>query len=151
MSWATDAETLAYTGIAVTETELSQAQAIIEMYAGTTELASDAGNISSTNLRLLKLAVAYQAAWLTGQSGTYTNMGVDEMAEGSGSGMKVSFPSQDSLVLAPRAKMAVSRLSWLSGRAIRLSPYTGAPRFQFEAEAAPEGFEVVDSGVWEEL
>jgi hypothetical protein len=119
MAWATTAETLSYTGIAVSQDNIDAAQAMIELFADVTEASSDAGNISLKNLRLLKLAVAYQAAWMTMQPDLFTRSDVGLMTQ---DGISFTSPHANSGILAPMSKRALDRLSWRRNRNQRIRP-----------------------------
>lgn len=120
MAWATTAETLSYTNIAVSQDTLDSAQAMIELFADVTEASSTAGKISAKNLRLLKLAVAYQAAWMTSQPDLFTRSDVGLMTQ---DGISFTSPHANSNVLAPMAKRALDRLSWRRNRNQRIRPF----------------------------
>jgi hypothetical protein len=115
MAWATIGETLDLTGIVVGNDNLTAAQGLIELFADTTEDASDAGNISSKNLRLLKLAVAYQAAWLTNHPDAYVTIDVSNAQQ---DGLGYTLAHANSTIIAPLAKRAIDRLSWKRNRNI---------------------------------
>lgn len=119
MAWASAAETLSYTGITVSQDTLDSAQAMIELFSDVTEASSDAGLISPKNLRLLKLAVAYQAAWMTSQPDLFTRSDVGLMTQ---DGISFTSPHANSGILAPMAKRAVDRLSWRRNRNQRIRP-----------------------------
>jgi hypothetical protein len=119
MAWATIAETLSYTSITVGQTTLDSAQAMVELFADVTEASSDASLISPKNLRLLKLAVAYQTAWMTSQPDLFTRSDMGLMTQD-----RISFtsPHANSSILAPMAKRAIDRLSWRRNRNQRIRP-----------------------------
>lgn len=119
MAWATSPETLSYTGLLVSEDTLDSAQAMIELFADTTEASSDAGLISPKNLRLLKLAVAYQAAWMTSQPDLFTRSDVGLLSQ---DGISFTSPHANSGILAPMARRALDRLSWRRNRSQRIRP-----------------------------
>lgn len=119
MTWASPAETLSYTGITVSQDSLDSAQAMVELFADVTEASSDAGLISPKNLRLLKMAVAYQAAWMTSQPDLFTRSDVGLMTQ---DGISFTSPHANSSVLAPMAKRAVDRLSWRRNRSQKIRP-----------------------------
>lgn len=129
MSWATTSDVATYTGLTVTAAQVEQAQAVIELFADTTEDASTAGNISPKNLRLLKLAVAYQAAWITQHPDAFTNLDTTQIQQ---DGVVASFTHHNATVLAPLAKRSIDRLSWRRNRSLRIGPMrggtAGAPR-----------------------
>ncbi|MER5750625.1 hypothetical protein [Streptomyces sp. NPDC002088] len=108
--------------MSVTDGQLGQAQAVIEMFADTTTDASDAGNISPKNLRLLQLAVAYQAAWITQHPDAFTNIDLTNYNQDQVSG---TLAHANALVLAPLAKRCIDRLSWKRIRPLRIGPMAG--------------------------
>jgi hypothetical protein len=115
MSWATVAETLTYTGITVGQDNIDAAQAMVELFADVTEDSN--ANISSKNLRLLKMAVAYQAAWMTDHPDVFTNVDVSTMLQ---DGLQFTNAHANAGILAPLAKRAIDRLSWRRNRSIRI-------------------------------
>lgn len=113
MAWATTSDVIAYTGINATAAQVQQAQAVIELFADTTEEAL----ISGKNLRLLKLAVAYQAAWITQHPDAFTNMDTTNVGQDQ---VSATWLHANAQILAPLAKRAMDRLSWKRNRAIRI-------------------------------
>lgn len=124
MAWATDAETLAYTGITPTSAQLAQAQGVIELFADTTVAASDAGNISPKNLRLLKQATAYQAAWISQHPDAFTSMDTTSFSQDQ---VSATLLHANAGILAPLAKRCVDRLSWKRIRPLRIGRRADAP------------------------
>lgn len=119
MAWATTSDVTTYTGVTATTAQVAQAQAVIEMFADTTTDASDAGNISAKNLRLLKMAVAYQAAWITQHPDAFTNVDLTNFNQDQVSG---TLAHANALILAPLAKRCIDRLSWKRIRPLRIGP-----------------------------
>lgn len=117
MPWAAAADVTARTGITVTEAQLGQAQGVVEIFADTTEDASDAGMISSKNLRLLRNAVAYQAAWITQHPDAFTNIDTTQIQQ---DGIVATWTHHNATVLAPLAKRCIDRLSWRRTRPLRI-------------------------------
>lgn len=115
--WATTGDVLLYTGVTVTGAQVAQAQAVVEIFADTTTAASDAGNISEKNLRLLKQATAYQAAWISQHPDAFTNMDVTSISQDQ---VSATFLHANALILAPLAKRCIDRLSWRRIRPIRM-------------------------------
>ena len=113
MTWATAAETLTYTGIVVTDAEVAQAQAIVELFADVTEAAT----IGTKNTRLLKMAVAYQAAWITEHPDLFTHVDVSTMLQ---DGLQFVSGNENAFVLAPFARRAINRLSWRRNRSLKV-------------------------------
>lgn len=124
MAWATAAETLAYTGITPTAAQLTQAQGVIELFADVTIAASDAGNISEKNLRLLKQATAYQAAWITQHPDAFSSMDTTSFSQDQ---VSATFLHANAGILAPLAKRCIDRLSWKRIRPLRIGRRGDAP------------------------
>ena len=119
MAWATTSDVATYTGVTATAAQVEQAQAVVEMFADTTTDASNAGNISPKNLRLLKQAVAYQAAWITQHPDAFTNVDLTAFNQDQVSG---TLAHANALILAPLAKRCIDRLSWKRIRPLRIGP-----------------------------
>lgn len=119
MAWASPQNIIDTTGMTVTDQQLSQAQAAIEVFSDTTTDASDAGNISAKNLRLLRLAVCYQAAWITQHPDAFTNVDLTNFNQDQVSG---TLAHANALLLAPLAKRCIDRLSWKRIRPLRIGP-----------------------------
>jgi len=122
MAWATTENIVNTTGMTVTDQQLAQAQALVEVFSDTTIDASDAGNISAKNLRLLRLAVCYQAAWITQHPDAFTNVDLTNFNQDQVSG---TLAHANALVLAPLAKRCIDRLSWKRVRPLRIGPRGG--------------------------
>ena len=123
MPWATTSDVITYTGINATPAQVEQAQAVVEMFADTTEDASAVGNIRPKNLRLLKLAVAYQAAWITQHPDAFTSMDTTSVSQDQ---VSATWLHANAGILAPLAKRCIDRLSWKRIRPLRIGPRTGA-------------------------
>lgn len=124
MAWATTTDVATYTGVTVTAAQVEQAQGVIEILADVTEDASDDGLISSKNLRLLKRAVAYQAAWMTQHPDMFTNLDASSLSQDQ---VAATLRHDNALILAPWAKRCIDRLSWRRNRALRIRPMGGGP------------------------
>ncbi len=121
-AWATPQQVNDTTGFTVTSQQLTAAQAVVEVFADTTTDASDAGNISPKNLRLLRLAVCYQAAWITQHPDAFTNVDLTNFNQDQVSG---TLAHANALVLAPMAKRCIDRLSWKRMRPLRIGARGG--------------------------
>lgn len=106
MAWATVLDVNTYTNSTVSQEDIEQAQAIIELFSGTTE---DADIVGTKNLRLLRMAVAYQAAWLTAHPDAFTNIDITSMQQ---DGVNFTNAHDNAGILAPLAKRCLDRLSW---------------------------------------
>lgn len=111
--WATTDDALTYTGIITTAAQVAQAQAVVELFADVTEEAL----ISGKNLRILKLAVSYQAAWITQHPDAFTNMDTTSVSQDQ---VSATWLHANAGILAPLAKRSIDRLSWKRNRAIRI-------------------------------
>lgn len=117
MAWATTSDVITYTGVSATAAQVEQAQGVVEIFADVTEDASAVGLISEKNLRLLKQAVAYQAAWITQHPDAFTNVDLSSFNQDQVSG---TLRHDNALILAPLAKRCIDRLSWRRNRGLRI-------------------------------
>lgn len=109
MAWVTDEDVHDVTGREASPASLATAQVMIELFAGTTEIASDNGDISSRNLRLLKQAVAFQAVWLDAHPDVLDAMDVEGVSQ---DGLSAQYADANAHLLAPLATRCLRRLSW---------------------------------------
>jgi len=124
-AWATISETLAYTRINVEQEDIDAAQVMIEIFVdcvyNQTVDASGSPLIGSKNLRLLKMAVAYQAAWMTQHPDLFTHTDIQSINQ---DGIFYVHQHENSYLLAPMARRAIKRLSWNRNKSIRVRPGT---------------------------
>lgn len=113
MAWCTVSEAEAITGSSPTETNLSRAEEVIFLYTNVTVEAS--ANLNFRDLRLLRNAVAYQAAWELRQPDLY---GVTDVSSYSQDGESFVPANADALLLAPFARKCVEQLSWMRSRTV---------------------------------
>lgn len=109
MAWATEDDVVTVTGREATEESLALAQTMIEIFSGTTELASDDELIASRNLRLLKNAVAFQAVWLDNHPDVLEAMDVSGVSQ---DGLNAQYAYANAHLVAPLAQRCLDRLSW---------------------------------------
>ncbi|WP_326779720.1 hypothetical protein OG481_02160 [Streptomyces longwoodensis] len=113
-AWATAQDVIDATGVSVTEQQLAQAQSDIEIF--TNRIYTDTPRIRTRDLYWLGRAVARQAAWLAGQFGLETRLDATQIQQD-----QVSTTLQgDGLVLAPMAKRALQRVSWMRSRTVHI-------------------------------
>lgn len=118
-SWATLEDVATYTGVSVTTSQLAQAQAIVDMFAGRTYVAQP--RIGTRDQYWLKLTVCYQAAWMTAQPDLFQRIDLAAITMGS----RAVALKDDSLRIAPLAAKALSKVSWMRGRSLHVqSPFT---------------------------
>lgn len=115
MAWADETYASDITGVSVTAVKITQAQAMIELFSGVTE----EYKLRPRDVRHLKMAVAYQAAWLEGQIDVTTRTDVGQATQDEMS-FTYATDKPDAAVLAPLAHRALRRLSWKGNRSVRL-------------------------------
>ena len=101
----------ANTGVSVSTDTIKRAQAIIDLICGRD--LNDSSVVSGLSMRdqsRLKLAVAYQAAWMDAHPEVFSTMDVESIDQDD---LNVKFrANSEAQLLAPLAKMALSRVSW---------------------------------------
>lgn len=143
-NWATEAEALSITGEAITDAELGVANSLVEIYVGVVDAAR--AQLSNRDLRLLKKAEAYQAAWMKAQVDL---LGRSDATLVSQDGLQYSKGDPDMHVLAPLAAASIRRLSWMRTRTI--DPLTPAQALALRNKVTAEtrglsGYD--DDGDW---
>ncbi len=119
-TWATVNDVGTLLGVSVTGETLVAAARAIEASTGLIE-AVERTNISDRDLYWLKLAVCYQAAWMTEQPDALTR---NDVATASQDGQSATM-RPDGLVLAPLARRTLKKLSWMGTRTLQpASPST---------------------------
>lgn len=118
-AWASIAETLAYTRINVEQEDIDSAQAMIELFADV--IYDQSAKMSTKNLRLLKMAVAYQAAWMIDHPDVFTHVDIGSINQ---DGIFFVQAHENAMLIAPMARRALSRLSWNRTRNIKIRPST---------------------------
>jgi hypothetical protein len=113
-SWAQSADVAAITGVTITDAQVMQAQAMIDMFSARTYEALP--RIGTRDLYWLKLATAYQCAWMLAQPDLFTRLDFATIAAGS----RPVQLKDDSLRIAPMASKALKRCSWLRSRSLHV-------------------------------
>jgi len=138
MPWAAITDVDDLTGKDVSTAELAMAQAVIELHvARTDDTPTEA--LSARDLKWLKRAVAYQAAWMTEQPDIFTRTDMDENTALLQDGVDARNLPADAMTLAPLARRAVRRLSWKQSRSIHVES-----AFEQSARVYPVGGPVID-------
>ena len=121
--WATTADVLSLTGMAPTQPVVDQANAMIEIAAG--RIYTDAAAHTGTrDTEWMRRAVSYQAAWLPSQPDVFSRLELEAVAA---SGRPVPIVPT-ALTLAPLAKRALNRVSWIRSRSLHIrSPFADGP------------------------
>lgn len=117
-TWATTAEVADITGVTVTEAQLIRAQHVIDIVSGRTyEIHALLVEENRTrDLYWLKLAVAYQAAWMLSQPDMFTRMNVTSVNQDTSQAQM----GASALTLAPLARRALNRVSWKGTRSLQV-------------------------------
>lgn len=113
-TWATPADVLALTNVTVAATDMPNA--VVEMHAGRTYLAAST-KTGSIDVEWMRRAVAYQAAWMSGQSDMFTRLDFEAVGKERGSAVAIT---PTAMTLAPLARMALNRVSWLKSRSVHV-------------------------------
>lgn len=111
------------TGKQVEAPQIAMAQSIIEMYTGRVESRVE----NPDDLALLRLATAYQAAYLVENFDTvFSQVGVSSLTQDK---FRVEMSDPTSPFIAPLARMACETLSWRRSRSISTAPiFRGAKK-----------------------
>lgn len=120
-TWATTADVQNITGETVTEAQLLQAEAVVEIYANRSTVL-DTDSLSARDLDTLKKATCWQAAWQPQQPGYTGRQDVQEMQQDGARLTLGSAPrggAGHTVTLAPLAARALRNLSWKGDRSLR--------------------------------
>ena len=113
-AWVSAQQVIDTTGVTVTEAQLAQAQAAIEVFCN--RIYADTPRIRPRDVYWLGRAVAFQAAWLVGQYDLNTRL---ESSQVQQDGVVASL-GEHAMVLAPMAGRALRRISWMRSRTIHV-------------------------------
>lgn len=112
MAIVTIPECLTVTGKAVTQDQLERAQIHVDIHAEVDMDDVDAlGRVDARDLKQLKWAVCFQAAWLPSQVELEARTDLVEIAGAAADG-GVTLRDELSIRLAPLARSCLERLSW---------------------------------------
>lgn len=119
-TWCTVDDVTNATGAVVSQSLVMQAGMTIDVACGRSFVV-DGSRVGSRDLYFLRLATAYQAAWLVEQPDTYSRIDALDVSQG-----RSHTQLRDSaLVIAPHARRALKRVSWLKTRSLHLrTPFT---------------------------
>lgn len=106
-AWATADDVLTYTAEEVSDQDILRAQPLIELAAGTH---FDAVIDSPRNLRLLRMAVAYQTAWMRYHPDIFLNVDVDSISQ---DGHSHTPAHENAALYSPWATRCLRRLTWV--------------------------------------
>ena len=123
-TWAVPSDVLLYTQKTVSQDDCTRAQAVVDLAVGRTFGAAAALPVGKKVRYWLKLAVAYQAAWMQEQADLFSRSAVTDFNQ---DGAAATY-APDGQTLAPLAQMAIKRLPWKRSRTITVAPSSGRPR-----------------------
>lgn len=106
--WATVAQVKSITGVTVTEDQRGIAARSLETMIGLIEEV-DRPDLSDRDRYFLRLATAYQAAYVKDNPDLFTRSDVTSAAQ---DGESANFRNADAHILAPLARKSIRRLSW---------------------------------------
>lgn len=114
-TWLDAAGVAAITGFTPTTPQLTQAQAVIDIYSNCTTAAS--AGLSKRDLNWLGQALAWQATWMPSQPGYAQRRTAERVSQ---DGLDIRTRSQSEQMLAPLAERALRNLSWKASRTTRM-------------------------------
>lgn len=112
-AWATPADVSELTGATATDTQIAQAQGIIETFSGRVGAAVNF-TVSAGSTEWLRRAVAYQTVWMLAQPGLFERSDLDASSQ---DGVTVKFRG-DGAMIAPLAKKALRKVKWRGSRSV---------------------------------
>lgn len=127
-TWCTAADVLQLTGVTVDLPQVYIANATLELHLGRTyvELVSNPDNggkvkVGRRDIEWLRRACAYQCAWIAGQPDLFRRLDADAVPAGGGRPIVLK---DRGLTLAPLARKALERVTWLRSRSLHVrSPF----------------------------
>lgn len=121
-TWATVNDVFIYTGVTSSPDQVAQAQGVVELFSGVGSLTK---NISNRDLRLLKMAVAYQTGFIVNQPEVFGRMGIQSFSQDGTSFSLASNaqgqPDTDALLISSLTRRCVSQLSWNRSRSVKVA------------------------------
>jgi hypothetical protein len=145
-SIVTAADVLSRTGATVTDAQIAQAQGIVELFTGYDLSTVDWSTVQVTfarDQRKLRLAVAYQAAFIAAHPDVFTSADVNTS---TADGASQSGPQMWAQV-APLARVALRKLSKNRSRSVKVVPDELAVRFYNGVGPIPEWTDEYDQWV----
>jgi hypothetical protein len=141
-TWATTDEVEDITGeVDVTSSQVRQAQAVIDLYAGLTIDAVAAA--TARDQMWLKRAVAYQTVWQRSRPGYLTHL--SEITGVQQDQLNFTYTSKAAVMVAPLALRALRNISWLGSRTVQLRRPRPESYIDFTLESSDS------QGVWTPL
>lgn len=114
IAWATEADVLSITRKTATAADIQSAAHEIESLTGLIQ-SVDRPDLTDRDRHWLKLAVAYQTAWMLDNPDLFSREDVTSVSQ---DGESAVYRNTDAHILSPLARKALRRLSWRSLRAV---------------------------------
>lgn len=114
-TWCTVVEVTSITRAEPTDAQLAEAQFAMDALCGRS--IDVYSSLRARDLHYLKLAMAYQCAWMMAQPDMYART---ETSQVTSDGTTTTLPD-GALVLAPMARRALRRVSWRQSRSISVA------------------------------
>lgn len=119
-TWCTLADVPLIAGVTVTQDQLLQAGFNIDV-AAARAFSVDGTRVGSRDLYWLRMATAYQAAWLATQVDAFNRIDALDISQGRSRTQL----RDTAMFLAPHARRALKRVSWLKARSVHVrAPFT---------------------------
>lgn len=159
-NWATIADVQLYTKIASSQEDVDSAQFMIELFADVeyNDTMDASGNVLTTStgravigsrdLRYLKMAVAYQAGWMTDHPDLFTQVDIGSMNQ---DGIFFVYKNENAALLAPMARRALGRLSWKRSNNIRINPPRSRRINKRYVQESVQEADIVPIATWEQM
>lgn len=120
MPLVTEAQVMTLVGVEVTAQNLLEAHADVDRVAGIDlDDADQVARLKPRDLKLLKWAITYQAAWRAGQIDMHARLDVVEISGATSDG-SVKARDELTLQLAPLCRANLERISWKRPRTTKL-------------------------------
>lgn len=118
-TWCTTQDVLNMTSATITSTQLLQAGFLIDIACGRA-YAVDGTRVASRDANFLKVACAWQACWMASQPDFFNRIDALDISQGRSRTQL----RDTAMFLAPLARKALKRVSWLKSRSIHIqSPF----------------------------
>ena len=159
-TWATIADVNLYTGIAVSQDLLVSAQFLVELFvdleyndtidASGNPITDSSGRsvVGTRDMRYLKMAVAYQAAWMTDHPDLFTQVDIGSMNQ---DGVFFVYKNENAALQAPMTRRALNRLSWKRSSNIRLKPSRNRFINKRYVQESVCDTEIIPTPIWEQM
>ncbi len=151
-NWATIADVQLYTGIAVSQENIDSSQFMVEMFTDVeyNDTVDASGNalVSSRDLRYLKMAVAYQAAWMIDRPDLFTHVDIGSINQ---DGIFFVYKNENAGLLAPMTRRAIARLTWKRSGNIRVRPSRNRTANKRFVQQSLTEVDNIDPASWEQM